>query len=174
MNDTLQVLSRSRTNFHLGYIRGLRGSVLVDSRSSRARVRFSPPCQTSLFWVSVYFHIFQSHSNQQPIHPPRGGAVADITGRSPATIRPCPPRQRHPALGPPPVSCCWEHGCRDSLRRMCGTRFWRGTDECSRCCSAGDRQQQPDRQRSARHSDSPRKITERLTLAPGARTVRPG
>ena len=45
----------------------------------------------------------------------------------------------------------------------------------SRCCGArDDLQQQPDRQQSARHSDSPRKITERLTLAPGASTVKPG
>ena len=30
---------------------------------------------------------------------------------------PLPPRQRPPALAPPPVACCWEHGCRDTQRR---------------------------------------------------------
>jgi len=39
---------------------------------------------------------------------------------------------------------------------------------------AADRQLQPDRQQSVRHNDSPRKITERLTLAPGTSTVKPG
>jgi len=83
-----------------------------------------------------------------------------------ASVTTCPP-----AIAIRPSEC---HGHRDRRRQACGTCAWRCTAGRSRCCGAADRPQQPDRQRSARHSDSPRKITERLTLAPGASTVRPG
>jgi len=76
-----------------------------------------------------------------------------------------------PAIAIRPSEC---HGHRDRRRQGCGTCAWRCTAGRSRCCGAGDRQQQPDRQRPAHYSELPRKTTERLTLAPGVSTVKPG